>query len=131
MNLKCSIHGSSAAAVFVNWGIGVAIVLTALGKDALVVTLSVVVLVVTNDGVAVGIGVDVTGDSTAVVVTIVVAGGSEGVVVGTTDSLTEFEEHPAMKTKTMIVNPKTKFKCFINSFLKSSGYIVFYIRRCH
>jgi hypothetical protein len=84
-----------------------------------------------NDGVAVRIGGVITGDPTTVVVTIVVDGGSEGVVVGTTDSLTEFEEQPAMKTKTMIVNPKTKFKCFINSFLKSSGYIVFYIRRCH
>jgi hypothetical protein len=63
-----------------------------------------------NDGVAVRIGGVITGDPTTVVVTIVVDGGSEGVVVGTTDSLTEFEEQPAIKTNTTMVNPNTRLR---------------------
>ena len=74
------------------------------------VTLVEVVLVITNDGAAVRIGVDVIGDSTTVVVTIIVVEGSEGVLAGTTDSLTEFEEQPAKKTKTIMVNPITRFR---------------------
>jgi hypothetical protein len=77
-----------------------------LDEDILVVTLVESVLVVTNDGVAVSDGVDVTEDSTAIIVTIVVEGGSEGGIFCVSDP----EEQPAIKTITIMAKPNTKLR---------------------